>query len=165
MGTFILYHMIHIIFDNKIKKNWGDVSDISAETTTLCTPRCASSHSAGRACWGSSRSRGRVQIGSVLRVSAPACCSSPSLPDDAARCTHGTRLWSTHEAPPSCRIASSPGTFRRCCSPSRRCRTAHHLQQCFFSSRNIGYVTPKNIYFHYLIKYFLDQSILIKNNK
>ena len=32
-------------------------------------------------------------------------------------------------------------------------------RQCFFFSRNIGQVTPKIIYFHYLIKYFPDQSI------
>ena len=32
-------------------------------------------------------------------------------------------------------------------------------QQCFIFSRNIGKVTPKKIYFHYLNKYFLDQSI------
>ena len=31
--------------------------------------------------------------------------------------------------------------------------------QCFFFSRNIGQLTPKIIYFHYVIKYFLDQSI------
>ena len=30
--------------------------------------------------------------------------------------------------------------------------------QCFFS-RNIGWVAPKIIYFQYLKKYFLDQSI------
>ena len=40
--------------------------------------------------------------------------------------------------------------------PQTQTRPAH---QCFFSSRNIGQVTPKIIYFHYLIKYFLDQSI------
>ena len=32
-------------------------------------------------------------------------------------------------------------------------------QQCFFFSRNIGYVTPKNIYFHYLLKNNPGQSI------
>ena len=31
--------------------------------------------------------------------------------------------------------------------------------QCFFISRNIGQVTPKNIYFYYLENYFLNQSI------
>ena len=31
--------------------------------------------------------------------------------------------------------------------------------QCFFSSRNIGQVSPKIMYFHYLQKYFPDQSI------
>ena len=36
-------------------------------------------------------------------------------------------------------------------------------QQCFLFSRNIGYVTPKIIYFRYLIKYFPDQSIQKKN--
>ena len=30
--------------------------------------------------------------------------------------------------------------------------------QCFFFSRNIGDVTPKIIYFHYLKNHFLDQS-------
>ena len=29
----------------------------------------------------------------------------------------------------------------------------------FLSIRNIGQVSPKNIYFHYLKKYFLDQSV------
>ena len=32
-------------------------------------------------------------------------------------------------------------------------------QQCFFFSRNIGKVTPKIIYIHYLSKYFPDQSV------
>ena len=32
-------------------------------------------------------------------------------------------------------------------------------KQWLFFSRNIGKVTPKSYYFHYLIKYFLDQSI------
>ena len=38
--------------------------------------------------------------------------------------------------------------------------------QCFFFGRNIGWVTPKTIYFHYLKKYFLDQNIqkIIKFN-
>ena len=31
--------------------------------------------------------------------------------------------------------------------------------QCFFFSRNIGELTPKNFYFHYLKKSFLDESI------
>ena len=31
--------------------------------------------------------------------------------------------------------------------------------QCFFFSRDIAKVTPKIIYFYYLIKYFPDQSI------
>ena len=31
--------------------------------------------------------------------------------------------------------------------------------QCFLFSRSIGQVTPKIIYFHYLKKPFLDQSI------
>ena len=31
--------------------------------------------------------------------------------------------------------------------------------QCFLFSRNIGQDTPKINYFHYLKKYFLDQSI------
>ena len=37
-----------------------------------------------------------------------------------------------------------------------------HLEgcvQCFLLSRNMGYVAPTNIYFHYLKKHFLDQSI------
>ena len=33
------------------------------------------------------------------------------------------------------------------------------LQQWFFFRQNIGHVTPKNVDFHYLKKYFLDQSI------
>ena len=35
----------------------------------------------------------------------------------------------------------------------------HSGMQCFFFSQNIGYVTPKISYFHYLQKYFLAQSI------
>ena len=31
--------------------------------------------------------------------------------------------------------------------------------QCFVCSRNIGWFTPKIIYFHHLEKYLLDQSI------
>ena len=31
--------------------------------------------------------------------------------------------------------------------------------QCFLFSRILGYLTPKIIYFYYLKKYFLDQSI------
>ena len=31
--------------------------------------------------------------------------------------------------------------------------------QCFYFSRNIGYFTPKIIYFHYLKESFLDQSL------
>ena len=34
-----------------------------------------------------------------------------------------------------------------------------HCDQCLFCSRNIAQVTPKIIYFHYLIKFFPDQSI------
>ena len=37
-------------------------------------------------------------------------------------------------------------------------------QHCFFFSRNIGYVTLKIIYFHYLKKYLLDLSIQKKSN-
>ena len=33
------------------------------------------------------------------------------------------------------------------------------IEQCFLFSRIIGQLTPKNIYFHYLKKCFLDQSI------
>ena len=33
------------------------------------------------------------------------------------------------------------------------------VTQCFVFRRNIGKVTPKIIYFHFLIKYFPDQSI------
>ena len=33
------------------------------------------------------------------------------------------------------------------------------VNQCFLFSRIIGWLTPKNIYFYYLEKYFLDQSI------
>ena len=36
--------------------------------------------------------------------------------------------------------------------------------QWFFFSRNIGQLTPKIIYFHYLKKSFLDQSIQKKIN-
>ena len=32
-------------------------------------------------------------------------------------------------------------------------------QQCFLFSQNIGYFTPKNIHFHHLERYLLDQSI------
>ena len=37
--------------------------------------------------------------------------------------------------------------------------TSDAINQCFFFSRNIGWVTPKTIYFHYAIKCFPDQSI------
>ena len=42
---------------------------------------------------------------------------------------------------------------------SKDCKQGIHAQQCFFFSRNIGQLTPKIIYFHYLKKYFLDLSI------
>ena len=42
---------------------------------------------------------------------------------------------------------------------SRLLRNRWWSKQCFFFSRNVGQVTPKIIYFHYLIKYFPDQSI------
>ena len=35
----------------------------------------------------------------------------------------------------------------------------HKCSQWLFFGRNIGLLTPKIIYFHYLIKYCLDQSI------
>ena len=34
-----------------------------------------------------------------------------------------------------------------------------HPKQCFFFSRNISFVTPKIVYFHYLKKSILDESI------
>ena len=39
-------------------------------------------------------------------------------------------------------------------SDEPRCR-----KQCFCFSRNIGQIIPKFMYFHYLLKHFLDQSI------
>ena len=36
---------------------------------------------------------------------------------------------------------------------------AERREQCFLFSRIIGWLTPKIIYFYYLEKYFLDQSI------
>ena len=36
---------------------------------------------------------------------------------------------------------------------------ASSRNQYFFFSRNIGYVTPKIMYFYYLKKYLLDQSV------
>ena len=40
-----------------------------------------------------------------------------------------------------------------------------HPFQWFLFSRSISYVTPKIIYFHYLVKYFLDQSIPPKKKR
>ena len=48
--------------------------------------------------------------------------------------------------------------WRQRCSSRLRCEFTNG-HKCFLFSRNIGKVTPKIIYFHFLIKYFLDQSI------
>ena len=50
-------------------------------------------------------------------------------------------------------------TSRRVNKRMHQLRNITDAYQCFFFSRSIGYVTPKIIHFHYLKKYFLDQSI------
>ena len=46
-----------------------------------------------------------------------------------------------------------------CFSGKHCCSSIEHCDQCFLLSRNIGKVNPTIIYFHYVKKYFLNQSI------
>ena len=80
-----------------------------------------------------------------------------------------TSVWSATLPPPKetrSRMAIRLSAFVEMSSPPSRvalfssCSAKRtEADQCFFFSRNIGEVTLKIIYFHYLKKCFLDQSI------